>query len=753
VWGEAPVQLRLRSGEAREIPRVSAAPSVRITPPLAHPFRLEPAAGGLRVTVPPATPAGRYTVELSGGPQAATSIEITVDPVQVPRAAGGRPPVILLNGFQILCTNRASTIAASADTFGLLGPQLAGDGASVFFFNNCSYGNDVPLEELANQLANFLGALTFTDGSPVQQVDMVAHSMGGLIVRAYLAGLQPNGVLLPPADPKVRKVVFAATPHFGSFQASKISTNETDAMLPASAFLLSLAEWNQGQDDLRGVDALSVTGNAGSHFNRSGGMDDGVVPVTSASLGFARTQERTRVVPYCHVTPTPLALLGMDCTAARGIVDIDSDAHLTSRIVRSYLSGTSEWMTIGTTPGQDPVLSQSGGVVFTAKTAADALVKDLTGVFFGSAALSPGAIPQASFFLDFLKGTDTFTASTTSGSRIACGPYTQPAGFFRDFPCKQGPAMTSVGPLVSAGDARVVLSGADITISGSGFGQPCGTCSVLLSPGGQMLAPVSWTDQSIVVKMPAFAGLAQLAVKSASGSASIRAFTAAPVLPVQVTSIANAASGVAGAIAPGEIVTLKGTGLGPAAGVSLVLNSSGGVDTALAGVRVSFNGIYAPVLYASDTQINAIVPYELAGAAVAVVQVTYANHASALTPIAVAEAAPGIFTVNRSGKGPAAAIRSGPYVALFFTGGGQTDPPGVTGSVNGTVLKRIPVNVTASVGGVPASVTFAGAAPLLVDGAMQLNLQLSPGTPPGAQPVVITVGGISSPATATIEVP
>jgi len=56
------------------------------------------------------------------------------------------------------------------------------------------------------------------------------------------------------------------------------------------------------------------------------------------------------------------------------------------------------------------------------------------------------------------------------------------------------------------------------------------------------------------------------------------------------------------------------------------------------------------------------------------------------------------------------------------------------------------------VGNQPATVTFDGSAPTFVDGVDQLNIQLSPNTPSGAQPVVITVGGVSSPGTATIFV-
>ena len=79
----------------------------------------------------------------------------------------------------------------------------------------------------------------------------------------------------------------------------------------------------------------------------------------------------------------------------------------------------------------------------------------------------------------------------------------------------------------------------------------------------------------------------------------------------QLTAIVNAASYAQGAISPGEVVTLFGTGLGPANLVGLTLDANGGVSTTLAGVRVLFDGVAAPLIYVSGTQVAAVAPYEL----------------------------------------------------------------------------------------------------------------------------------------------
>jgi uncharacterized protein (TIGR03437 family) len=274
----------------------------------------------------------------------------------------------------------------------------------------------------------------------------------------------------------------------------------------------------------------------------------------------------------------------------------------------------------------------------------------------------------------------------------------------------------------------------------------------------------SWSDQAIIAFLPAVAnaGITNLAVQTAAGADAITFMT---VPAVNVISVTNAASSLPGPIAPGEIVAIKGSGLGPAAGVSFTVDpSTGMVDTTLAGTRVLFGTVAAPLLYTSTGQVNAVVPYEIAGMSQVVMEVQYQGAATAGTTFQIAGAAPGIFTSNSTGTGLAAAVNQdgslngasnpaadGAYVTLYFTGGGQTNPAGVTGSVTGSVLKKLVQNVTATIGGQPAVVAFAGAAPTFVDGALQMNLIVPAGVH-GTVPVVVTVGGIATAATATVAI-
>ena len=252
-----------------------------------------------------------------------------------------------------------------------------------------------------------------------------------------------------------------------------------------------------------------------------------------------------------------------------------------------------------------------------------------------------------------------------------------------------------------------------------------------------------------------------------SGNAVIRLLT--PTSPsFSIGSIVNGASGLVDPVAPGEIVVLYGTGLGPS---SLVLNqigSNGYLGAGNTGVTVSFDQYSAPILYASATQVAAIVPYEELPQNIAQVTVTYQGQTTTAVPLPIAFSAPGIFTLNSSGSGQAAAINLnqtvngaanpapiGSYISLYATGEGRTNPGGVDGQLaplNGSAPQPR-LAVTAMIGGQPANVTYAGGAPGEVAGVMQVNVQIPSGVQPGnAVPVVLQVGTGGSQQGVTIAV-
>jgi hypothetical protein len=123
-----------------------------------------------------------------------------------------------------------------------------------------------------------------------------------------------------------------------------------------------------------------------------------------------------------------------------------------------------------------------------------------------------------------------------------------------------------------------------------------------------------------------------------------------------VSSIVNAASGDQSAVSPGEIVTIYGVNMGPTTPARIIVDSFGNVSRNLNGVQVLFDGIPAPLLYASATQVNAVVPYEIFSDSVTALQIVYSGAASAGWGVPVTAAAPGIFTLSGSGAGGAAVL-------------------------------------------------------------------------------------------------
>jgi uncharacterized protein (TIGR03437 family) len=229
--------------------------------------------------------------------------------------------------------------------------------------------------------------------------------------------------------------------------------------------------------------------------------------------------------------------------------------------------------------------------------------------------------------------------------------------------------------------------------------------------------------------------------------------------------VLHAASFGAGPVAPGLLVTFFGSGLGPAQLVGLRLTESGLVDTLLADTRVVFDGVPAPLIYVSATQASAVVPYAVAGKTTTLAQVEYKGLKSAAVQLAVAETAPGIFTADASGRGQGAILNQdqsynsasnpaakGSVVTLYLTGEGQTDPAGIDGKPAGAPLPLPRAPVSVRIGDTAAEVLYAGGAPGLVAGVLQLNARVPQESSSGSVPVVVTIGGRSSQAGVTLAI-
>jgi uncharacterized protein (TIGR03437 family) len=287
-------------------------------------------------------------------------------------------------------------------------------------------------------------------------------------------------------------------------------------------------------------------------------------------------------------------------------------------------------------------------------------------------------------------------------------------------------------------------------------------------PQGVNLVSFGGVLSGLLEGTPSAAGTSTFTVKvsDSSGASITKQFTLTITGTIIVNSILNAASYAGGAVSPGEIAVIFGSGMGPNTIAGLTVDSSGHVTTLAGGTSVLFDGIAAPMVYSLAGQVSAIVPYEVAGKSVTQVVVSYQGQTSAPLTVPVAAAVPGIFTISASGSGQGAILNQngtvngpnnpapvGSYVFVFATGEGQTNPAGMDGSLDGFPAPNPILPVTATIGGVDATVQYVGGAPSLVAGVLQVNLKVPQGVKSGGSvPIVINIGGVASQANVTLAV-
>lgn len=316
------------------------------------------------------------------------------------------------------------------------------------------------------------------------------------------------------------------------------------------------------------------------------------------------------------------------------------------------------------------------------------------------------------------------------------------------------PASSTVNIISSATPVPVTITAT--TVNGGEWlfetpsgGQAATAVTVSASPNG--LAVGTYTGAVTITPNDPTINIIQIPVT----------LTVSPGAGPVINGVTNAASGTPGQVSPGEFITIYGSAMAQSTPSQLSLTKTNTISTSLSGTQVLFDGVAAPLTYVSATQINAIVPYELHGKTATQLQVSYNGVPSTPVSLGVATSAPGIFlgpppnasaqaaalnqdfSVNSFTHGAAAGLT----IILYGTGEGQTSPAGVTGSITGTTLPLpLPLlPVTVRIGGLPAVVEYAGEAPGLAAGLIQVNAQIPDTVPHGTQvPVTITIGDVIS---------
>jgi uncharacterized protein (TIGR03437 family) len=337
----------------------------------------------------------------------------------------------------------------------------------------------------------------------------------------------------------------------------------------------------------------------------------------------------------------------------------------------------------------------------------------------------------------YVAGSATYGFPTTAGAYQACNH----GGFSDIFAAEFAPGGTLIGATYLGGSGTDAANA--IVALGDGSVDIAGTTGSYDFPGA--------TDLILDPNAPAQALVANIVINNPNQSDG----------PCLAFTVQNAASYAEGMVAPGEVITLRGKGIGPATGVNAKAGPNG-FPTELAGVQVLIGDQAAPLLYVQSEQINAVVPWDTGENSFnpgTSIQVKY-NGASASNGVTLTEAVPGIFLANVTTQlaavtnadgtpnSPTNPAKLGSVVTLYGTGGGPLNPAGADGMLwPSSPNSQFPVPVTAQINYVNATVTYAGSAPGLVSGIFQINVQIPDlSSPPPTVPITITIGGVTSPA-------
>ena len=655
-----------------------------------------------------------YQLNQTGGP-APEMVQITSSGISLPisvstsiTASPNCPP----NWLQVTSSaaSTPATLTAAVNTAGLAAGTC---GASITVTSNTPSNGTT---------STVIQVIAYISANPVLNVNIPA----GLTQVTLTQGAAPQvfNIQLTSSDPNVA-LNFSATSSSAPWLAPPTPSSGST---PASLYV----QITPGLTLTPGTYNASITINSPTIFSgpSSGGqltipISFTLLPNSAVGISPSGAQNFTEVQGGSLPSPITLTLTGGA-----------NPSSFTTSVTPGPVGGS--WLQISPSTGN---LGPNGSVPITLSVAANTLGQ---AVYSSTATITfvPSTIPSITIFVSLTVGAPA-SALVATPSTISFSYQTGGA-----VPSAQGVSISDAAtgsiPYALGGisDSWIVVSNAT--------GNTPGTISVGVTP--QNLQPGmyngSFTLTSTVTGVPSLTIPVSLFVSASS--------TPQPFL------IGNNSSGVGGQLSPGEIIYIKGSGLGPSPGQT-------GISTTLGGVQVAFNGILGTLLYVSPTQIDAIVPYEVAGQTDVDIVVTYGSPAAPI-PATVVAASLGISTISQTGSGQAAALNlSGPnpyntastpalegtYISVYGTGGGQTNPLSTDGEISPTatllplVLSQY---VTATIGGKAATVQFAGAAPGEITGVVQFNILVPTGVSGPALPLLITINGVQSQAGVTVAV-
>jgi uncharacterized protein (TIGR03437 family) len=225
----------------------------------------------------------------------------------------------------------------------------------------------------------------------------------------------------------------------------------------------------------------------------------------------------------------------------------------------------------------------------------------------------------------------------------------------------------------------------------------------------------------------------------------------------RINSIRHGATFASSGFSAGCLVSIFGWGFGPDRLVTFVLNEQGKVPDKLGGIQVLFNKVPAPLLAVSDTQINAIIPFSLAGTRSVEVEIVGTQFPANKVTFQLSDFAPGFFpiVINQDGRlnGDDAPASPGDWLVFYLTGVGPLTPSPVDGSIAVEPFSKATTGYTASILETSSiEIGYLGPAPGLVYGVWQLNVQLPPSLiVKGRVPLDLRIGTLKASATFVVK--
>jgi uncharacterized protein (TIGR03437 family) len=357
----------------------------------------------------------------------------------------------------------------------------------------------------------------------------------------------------------------------------------------------------------------------------------------------------------------------------------------------------------------------------------------------------------------------TLTVNPAAGPIATPGVTVTPASLI--FTYQTGGANPTDQTLVLSGGASLSFTA---TASGSGWisvtpaaGVAPGNVIVSVNPAGLLAG--TYSGIILIATGTSAAG----ATQNVGVTLTVSAGAAAPIISAPtITSLVSGASFLPSPLAPGEIISLFGHGLGPSDSAPMRLTAGGLVDNTLAGTRVTIDGTPAPLLYTQAGLVNAVVPFSVAGKSTVQVQIEYQGVRSAPVSFLVADAAPAIFSIDGSGRGQGAILDQdtsvnsdlnpadrGSIMVLYASGAGLMVPASDDGAIAGDVLGKPVAAVSVLVDGQDTEILYAGAAPGLVAGVLQVNFRLPQQIRTGsAVGILLKVGRFTSQPGVTVAI-